>query len=31
MNVEEVIGALTIQLDILRERAVDTFREDEDD
>lgn len=26
MNVEEVIGALTVQLDLLRERAVDAFR-----
>ena len=31
MNVEEVIGVLTIQLDMLRERAVDAFRGDEDD
>ena len=31
MNIEEVIGVLTIQLDRLRERAVDAFREDEDD
>jgi hypothetical protein len=29
MNVEEVIGALTIQLDMLRERAVDAFRDDD--
>lgn len=31
MNIEEVVGVLTIQLDMLRERAVDAFREDEDD
>jgi len=31
MNIEEVIGVLTVQLDILRERAVDAFRVDEDD
>jgi hypothetical protein len=30
MNIEEVIGVLTIQLDMLRERAVDAFREDDD-
>lgn len=31
INVEEIIGVLTIQLDLLRERAVDLFRGDEDD
>jgi hypothetical protein len=31
MNIEEVIGALTVQLDMLRERAVDAFREDDED
>jgi hypothetical protein len=31
MNVEEVIGVLTIQLDMLRERALDSFRSEDDD
>ncbi|WP_148256525.1 hypothetical protein [Kribbella flavida] len=30
LNVEEAIGALTVQLDMLRERSVDAFRTDED-
>ena len=29
MNIEEVIGVLTIQLDMLRERAVDAFRDED--
>jgi hypothetical protein len=29
MNIEETIGVLTIQLDMMRERAVDAFRDDD--
>jgi hypothetical protein len=29
MNLEETIGVLTIQLDMMRERAVDAFRDDD--
>ena len=31
LNEEETIGALTVQLDILRERVVDKFRDQDDD